>query len=181
MARQRRLSIRRTPYRLRSQAKCIKMLLQQYRYRTTIAIVMAFHIICLRRQVRRRHTFLVLTLLLLKYYCIKTVIYRHRHWSGNNVLTFNSLDINDCWHKLRFKRQHLWRLSEVLRLTGQLQLDNGSYTNNEEMLIILMARLSTASTGSWIKLECEYKIEYSRMSRVFKVRLQSVLPSHSLW
>ena len=120
---------------LRNQAKCIKMLLQQYRYRMTIAIVMVFHIICLRRQVRRRLTFL---LLLLKYYCsIKSVTYRHRHWSANIVLTLNSLDINGSWHKLRFKRQHLWLLNEALRLPGELQLDNGSYTSKEEMLIIL--------------------------------------------
>ena len=63
-------------------------------------------------------------------------MYRGRHWFGNNMLTFHSLDVNDCWHKLRFKKQHLWRLSVALRLPRELRLDNGSYTNNEEVLVI---------------------------------------------
>jgi len=50
MVRQRRLNVRKTPYRLRSQAKCVKMLLQQYQYRQAVAIAMTVHIRYLRRQ-----------------------------------------------------------------------------------------------------------------------------------
>jgi hypothetical protein len=38
------------------------------------------------------------------------------------------------------------------------------------MLIILLARLSTASKGSWIKIEAQYHMEYSKMSRIFTVK-----------
>jgi len=55
MVRQRILNVRKTPYRLRSQAKCVKMLLQQYQYRQAVAIAMTVHIRYLRRQVIRRH------------------------------------------------------------------------------------------------------------------------------
>ena len=108
MVRQRRLNnVRKTPYRLRSQAKYVKIVLQQHQYRQAVAIIMTVHIGYLRRQVIRRLLLWLLILLLLKYYHIKTVVYRDRHWFGNNMMPFHSLDVNDCWHKLRFKKQHL--------------------------------------------------------------------------
>ena len=46
-------------------------------------------------------------------------------------------------------------------------LENGSWTNNQEMLIVLLTRC--ASPSSWITIEREIGVEYSRISRIFKV------------
>ena len=45
--------------------------------------------------------------------------------------------------------------------------DDVAITNNQEMLLVLLYRLS--SCDSWIKIEKRTGIEYSRISRIFKV------------
>ena len=145
MARQRRNSIRSTPYRLRTQGKCVKMALQQCRYRRALTIVLLQHIRNIRKSRRDRNILRLLLLLVIKYYSIKTVIFRDRQWHGNKNLTFDSLENEGCWHSLRFKKQDLWRLSEALQLPHDLVLDNRSRTNNQEMLIVLLARLTNTS------------------------------------
>jgi hypothetical protein len=114
MARQRRNSIRSTPYRLRTQGKCVKMALQQCRYRRALTIVLLQHIRNIRKSRRDRNILRLLLLLVIKYYSIKTVIFRDRQWHGNKNLTFDSLENEGCCHSLRFKKQDLWRLSEAL-------------------------------------------------------------------
>jgi hypothetical protein len=66
-----------------------------------------------------------------------------------------------------FRKRHLWRTSEALLLPHELQLDNGMWTSNEEMLIVLLLRFAT--TDGWLKLESMIQVELSRLSRVFKV------------
>lgn len=172
--RQLRQSAKETPYRLRSRGKCAKMVIQQRR-----AKYKALSLLLLSRFVRHRQNNRLTRLLLIyaayyeqKYRKLKRVV--HRYTRGQEIviwLLILSAIINVVWHLLQFKEKHLWSVSEKLLLPREKMLDNGSWTNNEEMLIILLARLSTASCRSWSKLEVEYGVEYSRMSRIFKVRI----------
>jgi len=91
----------------------------------------------------------------------------NRRWQWRPKPTFDGLDRYWCWNFLRFRKEHLWRISEALLLPAELQLDNGMWTDNQEMLIITLLRLAT--TDAWLKLECMIQVEYSRMSRVFSV------------
>jgi hypothetical protein len=170
--RQLRQTIKKTTYRLRSRGKCAKMVIQQRR-----AKFKASSLFLLYTLIRNGENHRLSRLVLLaagyyeqKYRKLRTVVHGYSRWRGNRNLSFDSLDRHQCWHLLRFKKKHLWKVSQKLLLPREKILDNGSWTNNQEMLIILLARLSTASKGSWIKLEVEYGVEYSRMSRIFKVR-----------
>jgi hypothetical protein len=161
-------SIRNTPYRLREQGKCIKNKLQQKKRKLECAflIILAVHKFQFIHALYNK--LLIIALLLFKdYKSKKNIRYISNHFYGNNYVTFQGLDDQTCWHQLRFRKSDLWRVSESLLLPSRLILDNGLVTNNEEMLTILLYRLT--SCDSWYVLEKRIGIEYSRMSRIFKV------------
>lgn len=102
----------------------------------------------------------------------KNIIVMNRRWQWRPKPTFDGLDRYWCWNFLRFRKEHLWRISEALLLPAELQLDNGMWTDNQEMLIITLLRLAT--TDAWLKLECMIQVEYSRMSRVFSATIAHI-------
>jgi hypothetical protein len=104
---------------------------------------------------------------LILYNYFRNILLRNRRWQWLPTPTFNHLDELWCCSNLRFRKRHLWRISEALLLPRELQLDNGMWTTNEEMLIVLLLRFAT--TDGWLKLESMIQVELSRLSRVFKV------------
>jgi len=165
-----RQSIKLTPYRQRTQGKCAMMVLKQKESVKHCTILLLLYIMLRNRRERLSRICCIIGLChIIQYLKIKNVSYQVHRWKGHQKLSFNNIDNHNCWHYLRFKKRHLWRLSQALLLPENLILDNGARTNNEEMLIVLLARLSHSSSGSWIKLERQYGMEYSMMSRIFKV------------
>jgi hypothetical protein len=104
---------------------------------------------------------------LILYNYSRNILLRNRRWQWRPKPCFDGLDEYWCWSMLRFRKHHLWRVSEALLLPQELHLDNGMITNNEEMLIVTLLRLAT--TDGWLKLESLIQVELSRLSRVFKV------------
>lgn len=168
MVREKIRSIRDTPYRLRSQGQCSKQFLKQ-RQRLEMGstcLLLSVHLNNIPSNIR--HALLISAVVYFAIYnCFRSVLYNSRHQRWNSLPKFHQLDESWCWHHLRFKKKHLWRLSESLLLPAEHRLDNGSWTDNEEMLIIYLLRLG--STDKWLSLEQKCNIEYSRMSRIFKV------------
>ena len=168
MARERARAIRNTPYRLRSQGKCVKQLLLQKKrlYTTSAYLILSAVGIAIPLHFRRA----ILVAAVFEYYVYKfnqSVVYRNRKWRWRPAPTFDNLDSLWCWHHLRFKKKHLWRISESLLLPAEHRLSNGSWTTNQEMLIVFLIRI--CSTDKWLKLEELSSVEYSRMSRIFSV------------
>ena len=163
-------SIRNTPYRLRTQGRCARMKLIQLKRKVTTQV---FIVMALSYRTRCYRLYNILLLLALisydKYMKNKFITYVDRRFVGNNFINFEGISYHDSWHHLRFKKKDLWRISESLLLPLRRTLDNGAVVNNEEMLLILFYRLR--SCDSWISLEKRIGIEYSRMSRIFKVCL----------
>jgi hypothetical protein len=104
---------------------------------------------------------------LMLYNYLKNILIVNRRWQWRPPPSFNNLDELWCWSMLRFRKRHLWRISEALLLPQELQLDNGMWTTNQEMLIVTLLRFAT--TDGWLKLESLIQVEMSRLSRVFKV------------
>jgi hypothetical protein len=169
----RKRSIKKTPYRLRAQGRCAKERLQQKdrltkgTVYTLVANVVTYLSFMLRIQLYWKGV-----LNLLQYRLYSRVLYENRKWRYRPPPRINSLQESWCWSFLRFRKIDLWRLSDALLLPAEFQLDNGSWTTNQEMLIVTLLRL--AHTSSWIELEALIQIEYSRMSRIFHVRIYFV-------
>jgi hypothetical protein len=101
----------------------------------------------------------------------RNILDKNRRWQWRPPPTFDALDEYWCWNILGYRKKHLWRIGESLLLPAQLQLENGSWTINQEMLIVLLLRFG--NTDGWLVLESIILIEMSRMSRIFKVMLLS--------
>ena len=169
MARERVRSIRNTPYRLRAQGHCVLQRLQQKQRLKTFSSQLLIATIGNQLNNDVRKVYFVSSLLnFLIYKRNKSVVYREFRWEWKAPAKFANFDSLWCWQHLRFKKKHLLRISQALRLPEEFRLCNGSWTTNQEMLIVLLARLG--STSKWLKLEQELGIEYSRMSRIFQVR-----------
>lgn len=166
-----RRKIRETPYRLRSQGLCA---LEVQKKRKNLRLGCIFLLLqrhgLFRNIYRKCALFLLAMRYIRRYYRLRKVIYReisHHFRSGH--LNFNSMQEDYCWHTMRIRKNDFWKVSEALLLPADLVLDNNSRTNNEEMLIIFLSRLSCS--GTWIDLEKRLGVEYSRMSRIFKVSI----------
>lgn len=168
MVRELHRSIRNTPYKLRAQGKCVRQVLKQRRRLKTACAYLVLseyfhnnvpylHITCS----------IISIIYFLLYNHHKRILYDELRWRWRPPARINNLDTSFCWHNLRFRKEDLFRLSNALLFPLEFQLDNGSWTTNEEMLIVLLLRLSSSTT--WIKLESIINIELSRLSRVFKV------------
>ena len=174
MARERRRSIKNTPYRLRAQGQCSKQYLKQ-RQRLEMGatcLLISVQLVALPNIIRRA-LLLSAVINFATYNYFRSVLYYSSRWHWHPTPTFDRLEANWCWHHLRFKKKHLWRISEALLLPAEHRLDNGSWTDNQEMLIIFFLRLG--STDKWLSLEDKCGVEYSRMSRIFKVSVSLIL------
>ena len=167
-------SIRKTSYRVRARGRCAKQTLEQKEHRETAQVYITLSKVLPGISVRARFalfwTGIAYTML---YSYSRHILWRNKRWQGRPPPTFGALDKDWCHHFLRFQKEHLWRLSEALLLPAEHRLDNGSWTDNQEMLIVLLLRLGSCDT--WMKLEDIIHIEFSHMSRVFKVSMKLLL------
>jgi hypothetical protein len=136
-------SISKTSYRIRARGRCSKeVLMQRKRLETGVVyLALAHFMIAVRRELRRR-LLLIGTVNLTLYYYYKSTILMNRRWQWRPKPSFQALDEYWCWRILRFRKKHLWRISEALLLPRELHLDNNMETNNEKMLIVTLLRFS---------------------------------------
>jgi hypothetical protein len=81
---------------------------------------------------------------LILYSYFRNILLRKRTKMVSPTPTFNHLDELWRWSsKLRFRKRHLWRISEALLLPREVQSDHGMWTTNEEMRIGLLLRFAT--------------------------------------
>ena len=159
-------SIRKTSYRLRARGRCIKQTMEQKeRIEKGVVYIAMSKLMPSVHRMTQYMIFLAGIVNFATYNYYRNVVYRNKRWQGRSPPKFDKLDEFWCWSMLRFRKKHLWRISEALLLPAELCMDNGSWTTNEEMLIVLLLRL--ASTDGWLKLESVIQIEMSRLSRLF--------------
>lgn len=164
-------SIRKTSYRLRAQGRCAKQtMLQKQRKEKGVVYIVASLLVPALDPGTKHELFWHGIVQLALYHCYRNILLVNRRWQYRPPPRFCNLEAGWCWSMLRFRKCHLWRISQALLLPAELQLDNGMWTNNEEMLIVTLLRL--ASMDVWLKLESVIQVEYSRMSRVYKVSIR---------
>jgi len=160
---------------LRSQGlTALGLLRQKQRLQVSSVFIILGAILLRRRNIRKAKLLLTTGLVLAICYLQKQrVRYLERRWHGDSILRFDSLDEAFCHHTIRFHKSDLWRISEALLLPRLFRLDNGTWTDNQEMLIVLLTRMASADTN--FKLQSVLDIEMTKLSRIFKVSLVIII------